>query len=359
MGLLLPAITDRMYLSSWRSPSNIALIKYWGKHGMQLPRNPSLSFTLSACHTDMTVKAEMQSASPDIKVLYDGNEAPSFVPKISGFFSRLSDDLPWLKDALITIDSVNTFPHAAGIASSASSMSALALCLTDIDEQLNGSGGSIDDNWWYRVSRIARLGSGSAARSLFPVAAVWGKSEQINNSSDEYAIPFAESIAPIYHTFHDAILIVNPEEKKVSSSAGHALMDSMPYAKARYEHAHSTLLRLLGVMESEDRIQEFISIVESEALQLHGLMMMGPQPYILFQPDTLKIIREVWRFRETSGIPVCFTLDAGPNVHLLYPEFHKGEVQELIQSSLLQYCQNGIFILDQVGEGPVKISLAS
>ena len=348
-----------MYISAWRSPSNIALIKYWGKRGMQLPCNPSLSFTLSACHTDMTVKAEMQSASPDIKVLYDGNEAPTFVPKIRAFFTRLYDDLPWLKGAMITIDSVNTFPHAAGIASSASSMSALALCLADIDAQKNGTSNPIDESWWYRVSRYARLGSGSASRSLFPVASIWGKTEHIKNSSDEYGIPFAEGIAPVYHTFHDAILIVNSEEKKVSSSAGHALMDNMPYAETRYGHAHESLLTLLEAMQSEDRIQDFISIVESEALQLHGLMMMGSPPYILFQPDTLKIIKEVWHFRETSGVPLCFTLDAGPNVHLLYPESHKSEVQEFIQSSLLQYCQDGIFILDQVGDGPVKISLTS
>src|SRR5688572_25563631 len=116
------------FISSWRSPSNIALIKYWGKHGIQLPRNPSLSFTLTACHTDMIVKTTLDANSPELTVLYGGNETPAFAPKIKSFFTRLDGELPWLKNSAIVIDSVNTFPHAAGIASSASSMSALALC---------------------------------------------------------------------------------------------------------------------------------------------------------------------------------------------------------------------------------------
>ena len=127
------------YSSSWRSPSNIALIKYWGKHGLQLPRNPSLSFTLSACHTNMQMVAEIISASPDIEILYEWSTQALIRTKIKTFFAHLADFLPWLKGSFIKIDSHNTFPHGAGIASSASAMSAIALCLMDINDQIRNT----------------------------------------------------------------------------------------------------------------------------------------------------------------------------------------------------------------------------
>src|SRR5688572_2389193 len=216
-----------MYFSSWRSPSNIALIKYWGKHGIQLPRNPSLSFTLTACHTDMSVKITPDANSPELTVLYGGNETPAFAPKIKSFFGRIDLQLPWLKNASIVIDSVNTFPHAAGIASSASSMSALALCLCDLDDQIHSRPILKEDSWWIRASTFARLGSGSACRSLFPIAALWGEVDTIENSSDEYAIPCVDLLDPVFHSFHDSILVVSSGEKTVSSSEGHDLMNDL------------------------------------------------------------------------------------------------------------------------------------
>src|SRR5688500_7201680 len=336
------------YISSWRSPSNIALVKYWGKHGVQLPRNPSLSFTLSACHTDMFFKVTIESEKPGVDVLYGGNEAPPFTPTIKSFFTLLHDQLPWLKNASVVIDSVNTFPHAAGIASSASSMSALALCLVDIDDQFKSVESPRSDEWWKRVSEFARLASGSACRSLFPVAALWGEMKGMEESSDRYAIPFVDKLAPVYHTYQDAILVVSSEEKKVSSSAGHDLMNDLAYAQVRYMQAEANLDNLLTHMQHEESLQVFNAICESEALQLHALMMMGPAPYLLLEADTLLIIKEVWRFREETNIPLCFTLDAGPNVHLLYPLAFKAEVLDFIQSDLLKHCQDGIFILDEV-----------
>lgn len=343
------------YFSSWRSPSNIALVKYWGKLGIQLPANPSLSFTLSACHTDMSMKVIPEDSNAELKVLYGGNEAPSFEPKIRSFFNRVQDQLPWLKTASVEIDSVNTFPHAAGIASSASSMSAIALCLAEIDDQINSLDSLKDESWWNRVSQLARLGSGSACRSLYPVAALWGKMKDITASSDNYAIPWVDQLAPVYHTYQDAILIVSAGEKSVSSSAGHELMKDLPYAQVRYHSAEKNLTSLLQAMQSENALETFMTICESEALQLHALMMMSSQPYLLMEPDTLIIIKEVWRYRKETGMPLCFTLDAGPNVHLLYPAEHKSAVLDFIQSEMLQYCQDGIFILDEAGNGPVKL----
>ena len=340
--------------SSWRSPSNIALIKYWGKYGQQLPRNPSLSFTLSACFTETSIQVIPESKF-DLEVFYDGSPKPAFKEKILSFFSRIESDFPWLKNSAFILNSKNTFPHGAGIASSASAMSALALCIMVIDQQINGT---VDPEFfsWSKASAIARLGSGSACRSVFPVAAVWGETPSIPGSSNEYALPWASNIHPIYSSFQDTILVVSDNEKSVSSTQGHALMDDHPYADNRFKTAHQNLEKLIQIMKDDEHLDVFISIVESEALQLHALMMSGHYPFILFHPNTIAIINEVWRFRKENQIPVCFTLDAGPNVHLLYPASFKSIIAPWIETTLKSFCFEGHIIEDHVGNGPEKMN---
>ncbi len=340
--------------SSWQSPSNIALVKYWGKHGIQLPRNPSLSFTLSACRTEMKLEVTLHAATPGVTVFYDGQPKPAFEPKIKSFFQRLDDRLPWLKTASVFIDSINTFPHGAGIASSASALSAMALCLADIDNQISQQ--PLETGIWLQdVSRMSRLGSGSASRSVFPVASVWGKSKSVAGSSDEYAIPWQQEIAPVFHDYQDTILIVSASEKSVSSTMGHDMMNDLPYAPARYKQADQHLSSLVEIMKTGEDPGSFISICESEALQLHALMMSGPNPFMLMAPNTLAIIQNVWRFRKETNIPVCFTLDAGPNVHLLYPKSYHADIHAWVNSELISFCAEGTYISDQAGAGPSRI----
>jgi diphosphomevalonate decarboxylase len=288
-------------------------------------------------------------------VMYDGTPRPSFEQKIKTFFSLVSDRFPWLANAAVVIDSHNTFPHGAGIASSASAMSALALCLMDIHDQLSGRPHTPDADWWSRASEVARLGSGSACRSVYPVAALWGLSPGIAASCDAFAIPWGKELAPVYQDFQDTILIVSTSEKAVSSTAGHKLMEGLPYADTRYAVASNNLYKLCDIMRRSDAIDQFITIVESEALQLHALMMSGDTPFILMEPGTISLIKEIWRFRKETGIPVCFTLDAGPNVHLLYPKEYTSPILEWVESTLSSYCAEGRYIQDHVGNGPEKI----
>lgn len=344
------------FTSAWRSPSNIALIKYWGKHGLQLPRNPSLSFTLSACHTLMRLAVTPDADSPGLQVSYEGVPKPSFEPKIKTFFALVNDRFPWLSNASVTIDSQNTFPHGAGIASSASAMSALSLCLMDIHDQIHGGKALQRSEWWQMASEVARLGSGSACRSVYPVAAVWGETPNAPESSDLFSIPWEQHIAPVFKDYRDTILIVSTAEKSVSSTAGHRLMEGLAYAETRYAEARQNLIRLSEVMATGTNLEAFISIVESEALQLHALMMSGSTPFILMEPGTISLIKEIWRFRKETGVPVCFTLDAGPNVHLLYPNEHSAAIMQWVNIHLTPYCTQGKFIPDHVGAGPEKIS---
>ena len=148
--------------------------------------------------------------------------------------------------------------------------------------------------------------------------------------------------------------MVDQQEKSVSSRAGHALMKNHSMAKARYANAGKRLKILCDVLLSGDW-EMFCEIAEAEAMELHAMMMTSSPSYILMKPETLHIIHAVKDFRNTTKIPLCFTLDAGPNVHLLYPYFHKKEVRNFIQSSLLQYCVKRKVIYDSMGKGPMQL----
>jgi len=336
----------------WKSPSNIALVKYWGKHGRQLPANPSISLTLSQAFTDTKLKYDYHSNAikePKIKFLFEGKAMPAFEQKVNDFLLSIKDVYPLIMSLDLEIESSNSFPHSSGIASSASAMSALAMCLMDIEKLLMDK----DEIDMQKASLIARLGSGSASRSVYPKIAAWGNSEFLPGSSDEYAIPCSERIDKVFHSFHDDILIVSKEEKKVSSRAGHALMNDNPYSTARFNQAREHMGAILDSMKNGD-LDSFGAIVEKEALTLHALMMSSTPPYMLMEANSIHIIKAIQSFRQDTGTKVYFTLDAGPNIHMLYPAGEKEKVAEL-RASLLPYCHNETIIEDHIGDGPIKL----
>ena len=332
----------------WRSPSNIALVKYWGKRGKQLPQNPSISFTLSECCTETFVQYEKADGF-GFKFFFEGQENPAFGAKIEKFLLDHQVFFPFINQLHLTVESRNTFPHSSGIASSASSMSAFVMCLLDIENQIVAK--QFD---FQKASYFSRLASGSAARSVYPKMALWGATEAYEGSSDEYAVSLENDIHPIFKTYRDSILIVSGETKSVSSRAGHGLMEGNPYATARYAQANENIKNLLAASKSGD-LDTFMNITESEALQLHALMMCSNPSFILMKPNTLRIIEEVRRFRNETNIPLCFTLDAGPNVHLLYPESEAEKAEEFIKNTLVAYCDEGRWMADHVGNGPKKL----
>jgi diphosphomevalonate decarboxylase len=336
----------------WRSPSNIAIIKYWGKHGVQLPRNPSLSFTLAASCTDTELSWSVKE-TPDDQISLDfyfhEEQRPDFGAKAVAFLESLSAEYPYLKQLDFTVRTGNSFPHSAGIASSASGMSALALGLCALEDQLFGT---LSDPAAFdrQASRLSRLGSGSACRSIFPYAAVWGATPLVPGSSDEYAVGVEHLLHDSFKNLHDDILIVSAEEKSVSSRAGHALMDNNPYAPARYAQANQRLGLLLNALRDGDWAI-FGKIAEDEALTLHALMMCSDPSYLLMRPGTLAIIEKIRQYRADTGQHVYFTLDAGPNIHLLYPEEIIHDVRAFIGTHLAEHCVEGWVIQDWAGEG--------
>ncbi len=326
------------------APSNIAVVKYWGKHGVQIPNNPSISLTLSEAKTNTRVEI-IERKAPGFEVIFEGKRKKEFEPKIQTFFSRINQFLPYLNDHYFRITSSNSFPHSSGIASSASAMSALSIAL------LKMAGYELGKEFYKKHSFLSRLGSGSASRSSYGQWAGWGKNEAVKEMSDLYATPVVD-VHENFKDYRDAILIVSAGQKEVSSTAGHGLMDNNPYSARRYQVAHKNIGELVHVLANGD-YEQFINLCEFEALQLHALMMCSDPHFVLLRPGTLSIIQEIWSFRKDTGIPLAFTCDAGPNVHILYPNSNHSEVESFIHSNLKKYCseEQGI-IWDKAGDGP-------
>lgn len=339
---------------SWKAPSNIALVKYWGKRPVQIPANPSISFTLDTCATTTSVSFGKKNESDDFSfdLLFEGKPKEDFKPKILTFFERVEAYLPFLREYHFKVETSNSFPHSSGIASSASGMAALSLCLMDIERQLSPME---EGHFNKKASFLARLGSGSACRSINGSLVEWGKHRHIPESSDLYGIEYPFEVDPVFRTYQDTILLVHKGEKQVSSTVGHQLMKGHPYAENRFQQAIQNLDHLKPILASGD-LEAFIRLVESEALTLHAMMMTSMPYFILMRPDTLEIINKIWKYRQATKVPVCFTLDAGANVHLLYPENVKENVQRFIDDELAVHCENGQYINDRVGKGAVKIN---
>jgi diphosphomevalonate decarboxylase len=230
----------------------------------------------------------------DFNFYFEGVAKPDFKPKLQTFFKRIGSYIPWIQGYQLTIKSHNTFPHSSGIASSASAMAALAMCLMDLEQKLVPD---LEPEFFHqKASFLARLGSGSAARSIQGPVTLWGVNKMQDRSSNLYAIPFGPDLHPVFSTYQDAILLVDKGTKAVSSSQGHQLMHQHPFASQRFLQAAANLEALVPVMKAGD-LEAFIKIVELEALSLHAMMMTSNPYFILMKPQTLSIIEKIWEFR--------------------------------------------------------------
>ena len=343
---------------TWKTPSNIALVKYWGKTEPQIPKNASISFTLSNSHTITTIDFTKKSNSEadnkiNFELFFEGKKKEDFKPKIAKFFERILEYCPYLTTYTMVIHSENSFPHSSGIASSASGMSAIAMCLMSLEKSLS----SIELTNEFinkKASFLARLGSGSASRSIEGPLVVWGNHPDIKGSSDVFGVPFPYEVHEVFKNYHDAILLVDKGEKQVSSTVGHDLMHNHPFASQRFDQANENLAKISKILQNGD-INSFINLVESEALSLHAMMLTSNPYFILMKPNTLEIINAIWRYRNHTGSKVCFTLDAGANVHVLYPANESKSMLQFIDNELSKFCQKNHYICDIVGLGAVKL----
>lgn len=324
-------------------PSNIALIKYWGKYDHQIPANPSISYTLNHCKTN-TVMEFLAGEAFSVQTFLAGNEEVKFAEKIEKYFRNIEQYLPWILQGKYVIKTENTFPHSSGIASSASGFGAIAKCLMDLDDTFSGK--ASDEESLKKASFLARLGSGSACRSLYNGLVVWGAS-QVKGSSDLFAVPYPdEEIHEVFKNFNDWVLLIHEGQKSVSSTVGHGLMNTNPYADRRFQEARENFGPMKEILAAGD-LEKFIKLVEHEALTLHAMMMMSDPAFILMKTGTLAVINKIWDFRKETGLPLFFTLDAGANVHLLFPNDGSEEsIKSFIETELLQHTQNNGVVKD-------------
>lgn len=280
---------------------NIAFIKYWGNqdHELHLPANGSISMNLEGLFTRTRVVFD-----PDLprdSLLLDGKEADGApLQRVSRFL-----DLVRVKAGMeryARVESENNFPTGSGIASSASAFAALALAAS------HAAGLHLAER---ELSRLARCGSGSASRSVPGGFVEWLAG---GSDSDSYAFSFAP---PEHWDVADCIAIVSLHHKETGSSEGHRLAETSPIQAARIANAPRRLeLCRRAILERD--FAAFSRVVELDSNLMHAVMMTSQPPLFYWEPATVSIIKAVRKWRD-EGLPVCYTIDAGPNVHVICP----------------------------------------
>lgn len=281
------------------SPANIAFIKFWGKKDSKfnIPYNNSLSMNLSHCLT--TTSVEFMPKLKADKVFIDGKEVTDAKKERVVYILDVLRKMAG-KNIFALVKSKNNFPSDAGIASSASAFSALSLAASSaLELKLSKK----------ELSIIARLGSGSASRSIVDGFAEWRKGKDSNSS-------YAVQLAPAgYWDLRDIVAITSKNKKKTSSGEGHALAETSPYFKLRLKNLPRRISKIKKAFFKRD-FKSFGEILEEEAIDLHVMAMTSKPPIIYWNQGTLTVMNEVLRIRQ-GGIFAYFTMDAGPNVHVI------------------------------------------
>jgi diphosphomevalonate decarboxylase len=276
---------------------NIAFIKYWGNRNatLRLPENGSISMNLAALETQTNVRFDA-NLKADSFLLNGVAAAPAQIQRVSAFLDLMRE--PGAPRAVV--ESTNNFPSGAGIASSSSAFAALALAASraigiDLDER--------------GLSRLARRGSGSASRSVPAGFVEWFAAE-----SDESS--FSKSIAPVGHwDLVDTIAVISEEHKATGSTEGHGLAGTSPLQSARVAGANLRLDECRSAIMTRD-FERFASVVEADCHLMHAVMMTSKPALHYWLPSSLAVMDAVRGWRQ-QGSEVCYTLDAGPNVHVL------------------------------------------
>ncbi len=283
-----------------RAHSNIAFVKYWGNldDDLRLPANSSISMNLAALHTTTTVEWQADRKTDSLTI--NGARADkSALLRVRAHLDEIRRRLE--VDCRARVDSYNNFPMGTGIASSASAFASLTLAA------VSALGKRMDVR---ALSTLARLGSGSAARSVASGFVEW-------RSGDSHDTSCAETFAEADHwALVDVIAVVSRSHKRVGSSAGHQTAGSSVIQSARVDSAGARLLSVKQAILQRD-FELFAKTVEEDSNLMHAVMMTSRPPLFYWQPLSLTVMESVRRWRATDGLQVCYTLDAGPNVHCI------------------------------------------
>lgn len=288
---------------------NLAFIKYWGNRDnlLRIPSNGSLSMNLAGLETKTRVQFD-QALPADSLTLNGSPASDAALARAKAMLDRVRKMAGISTPAEVV--SENNFPTGTGIASSASAFAALAVA------SASAAGLQLDET---ELSRLARTGSGSACRSVPGGFVEWqaGTSHQ-----DSFAFTIA---SPEYWTLVDCVTIISTEHKPTGSTEGHALADTSPLQAARLADAPRRLDICRRAIRTRD-FETFADIVELDSNIMHSVMMTSNPRLMYWQPASLAVMDAVQRWR-AEGLPVCFTLDAGPNVHVLCEVAYQQQVE--------------------------------
>ena len=318
------------------SPSNIALIKYWGSLDLDrvVPENPSISMTLRTCHSRCTVEHVADTDTHEIRWRSsDGRfelAPPSFADRVRAHLDRLRD--LYGCGGAFRVATENSFPSAAGLASSASGFSALTLAV------LGALGRDESDA---RRSELSRLsGSGSASRSVLGGYVQWPESGGGN---------YAEQLFSADHwDLRDVIAVVESGHKEVSSLEGHRRARTSPYFETRLRELPGRLDAVRRALADRD-FAALGPVIEAEAIDLHCVAMTSSPAIHYWKPATLEVLEAVRGLRR-DGVPAWITMDAGANVHVICEPSSEESVAERLGQL------GGVLdvIRDGVGDGPFE-----
>jgi diphosphomevalonate decarboxylase len=292
---------------------NIAFIKYWGNrnHDLRLPVNTSLSMNLDGLFTKTEVVFR-NDLLKDTLILNGKKSDESALTRVSHILDevRKAANLPFFA----YVKSENNFPIGAGIASSAAAFAALALAAS------KAAGLDLAEP---ALSRLARLESGSACRSVPGGFVEWREGD-----SDESS--FAFSIAPPEHwRLADCVAVISSKHKSIGSTQGHRLAETSPLQKARVADAPRRVEICRQAILTRD-FDRFAAIVEEDSDLMHAVMMTSHPALFYWQPSTLRVMQAVRAWRK-DGLPVCYTIDAGANVHVITLEEKRNEVKARLE----------------------------
>ncbi len=293
---------------------NIALIKYWGNRDqrLRLPVNGSISFNLGSLSTRTRVTFDA-ARGEDALVLNGRPVHGEGLARVAALLDIVRDMAGLSQRA--EVHSENDFPTGAGIASSAAAFAALAFASSA------AAGLDLSDA---ECSRLARLGSGSASRSVPGGFVEWQAGD-----SDETSYAF--SIAPPDHwALADCIAVVSSVHKPTGSTQGHVLADTSPLQAARVADAPRRLDLCRRAVLARD-FEALAAVSEQDSDIMHAVMMTSTPPLFYWQPATLRVMQSVRTWR-AGGLPVCYTIDAGPNVHVICPQDAAPRVSERLEA---------------------------
>ena len=227
----------------------------------------------------------------------------------------------------------NNFPSGAGIASSASAFAALALAGS------KAAGLNLSEA---ELSRLARRGSGSASRSIPDGFVEW----QVGTTDED---SFAFSIAQVDHwNLVDCVAIVSASHKKTGSTEGHAIAPTSPLQEARVADAPRRLdLCRKAILDKDFNL--FAAIVELDSDMMHAVMMTSTPQLHYWKPASLDVMNAVREWR-ADGVAVCYTMDAGANVHVICPAEQSQKVEKQLRE--IKGVEN---VLVACAGGPAKI----